>query len=127
MKPIKIGVYIEKVNVDTATIMASCFLIGKVDNVTKPVRLENLPVSQKARITDRGKEVKLTDLKHLPRDTPFYVFLKAYELAGWRSSGSRRSASRQRPRSVRRGFWVVSGRPETTGFWHTDGASAGIC
>ena len=86
-KPIKIGVYIEKVNVDTSTITASCLLIGKIDNVTKPVRLENLPVSQKAKIMDRGKEVKLTDLKLLPRDTNFYLFLKAYEFGGFEVVG----------------------------------------
>ena len=86
-KPIKIGVSIEKVNVDTSTITASCLLIGKIDNVTKPVRLENLPVSQKAKIMDRGKEVKLTDLKLLPRDTNFYLFLKAYEFGGFEVVG----------------------------------------
>jgi RNA polymerase sigma factor (sigma-70 family) len=79
MKPIKIRVYIEKVNVDTSTITASCMLIGEFDNVTKPLRLENLRVAEKARITARGKEVKLTDLRLLPRDTHFYLFLKTYE------------------------------------------------
>jgi hypothetical protein len=78
-KPIKIRVYVEKVNVDTSTITASCMLIGEFDNVTKPLRLENLRVAEKARITDRGKEVKMTDLKLLPRDTHFYLFLNAYE------------------------------------------------
>jgi hypothetical protein len=79
MKPIKIRVYIEKVNVETSTITASCMLLGPVDEVTKPLRFENLRVSEKAKITDRGKELKLTDLKSLPRDTHFYLFLKAYE------------------------------------------------
>jgi RNA polymerase sigma factor (sigma-70 family) len=79
MKPIKIRVYIEKVNDETSTITASCMLIGKIDNVTKPLRFENLRVSGNAQITDGGKEVKLTDLQHLPRDTHFYLFLKLYE------------------------------------------------
>src|SRR5262249_52915925 len=78
-KPVKIRVYIEKVNADTSTIVASCMLIGEFDNVTKPLRLENLRVSLKARITDRGKELKLADLTSLPRDTHFYLFLQAYE------------------------------------------------
>jgi hypothetical protein len=86
-KPIKIGVYIEKVNVDTSTITASCVLIGEVDNVTKPLRFENLRVAEKAKITVRGKEVKLTDLQLLPRDTPFYLFLKAYEFGGFEVVG----------------------------------------
>src|SRR6185437_8875937 len=85
--PIKIGVYFEKVNVDTFTSTASCLMIGEIDNVTKPVRLENLPVSQKAKIMDRGKEVKLTDLKLLPRDNNFYLFLKAYEFGGFEVVG----------------------------------------
>jgi RNA polymerase sigma factor (sigma-70 family) len=79
MKPIKIRVYIEKVNEETSTIAASCMLIGALDNVTKPARLENLRVAEKAKITDRGKEIKLTDLKLLPRDTHFYLFLRTYE------------------------------------------------
>jgi RNA polymerase sigma factor (sigma-70 family) len=87
LKPIKIGVYIEKVNVDTSTITASCVLIGEVDNVTKPLRFENLRVAEKATITARGKEVKLTDLQLLPRDTPFYLFLKAYEFGGFEVVG----------------------------------------
>jgi len=87
MKPIKIGVYIEKVNIDTSTITASCVLIGDFDNVTKPLRFENLQVAVKARITDRGKEVKLADLQLLPRDTPFYLFLKAYEFGGFEVVG----------------------------------------
>jgi RNA polymerase sigma factor (sigma-70 family) len=86
-KPIKIGVYIEKVNIDTSTITASCVLIGEVDNVTKPLRFENLQVAVKARITDRGKELKLADLQLLPRDTPFYLFLKAYEFGGFEVVG----------------------------------------
>ena len=64
--------YIEKVNVDTSTITASCMLIGEVDRVTKPLRMENLRVADKARITDGGKELKLADLKPLPRDTHYY-------------------------------------------------------
>jgi hypothetical protein len=78
-KPIKVRVYIERVNEDTCTITASCMLIGEFDNVTKPLRLENLRVSEKATIMDRDKELKLTDLKLLPRDTHFYLSLKAYE------------------------------------------------
>jgi len=87
LKPIKIRVYIEKVNVDASTITASCMLIGDFDNVTKPLRLENLQVSGKAKITDRGKEVKLRDLKLLPRDTHFYLFLKAYSELGFEVVG----------------------------------------
>ncbi len=78
-KPIKIRVYIEKVNLETATITASCMLTGLTDNVTKPVRLENLQVAQKAKITERGKELKLADLTSLPRDTHFYLLLRVYE------------------------------------------------
>jgi hypothetical protein len=78
-KPIKIRVYIEQVNVDTSTITASCMLIGEVDGVTKPLRLENLRVADKARISSGGKDLKLADLKPLPRDTHYYLFLKAYE------------------------------------------------
>ena len=36
---------------------------------------------------DRGKEVKLTDLELLPRDTNFYLFLKAYEFGGFEVVG----------------------------------------
>jgi RNA polymerase sigma factor (sigma-70 family) len=78
-KPIKIRVYIEKVHEDTSTITASCMLIGEFDNVTKPLRLEHLRVSEKATIMDRGNRLKLKDLKLLPRDTHFYLFLKSYE------------------------------------------------
>jgi RNA polymerase sigma factor (sigma-70 family) len=87
MKPIKMGVYIEKVNNDTSTITASCVLIGAIDNVTKPLRFENLPVAEKAEIKDSGKEVKLVDLQLLPRDTPFYLFLKTYEFGGFEVVG----------------------------------------
>jgi hypothetical protein len=80
MKPLKVRVYIEKVNVNTSSITASCMTIGQIDNAFKPLRLENLQVSEKAKITDRGKEVKLTDLQLLPRDTGFYLFLEAHEL-----------------------------------------------
>jgi RNA polymerase sigma factor (sigma-70 family) len=80
-RPIRIRVYIDKVNEDTATITASCMLIGEFDNVTKPVRFENLRVGDKARITDRGKNLKLADLKSLPRDTHYHLFLNAYEEA----------------------------------------------
>src|SRR5262245_31588125 len=55
-------------------------VIVQIDYDFKPLRLENLQVSEKARITDRGKEVKLTDLKLLPRDTGFYLFLEMHEL-----------------------------------------------
>jgi RNA polymerase sigma factor (sigma-70 family) len=78
-KPVKIRVYIENVNDEVATITASCMLIGEIDNVTKPARIENLRVAEKAKITDRGKDLKLVDLKLLPRDTHYYLFLKAYE------------------------------------------------
>src|SRR5213078_2072607 len=71
-KPIKVRVYIENVYDDTSTITASCMLIGEFDGVTKPLKFENLRVSEKAKITDRGKELRLTDLKLLPRDTHFY-------------------------------------------------------
>jgi RNA polymerase sigma factor (sigma-70 family) len=78
-RPIRIRVYINQVNEDTATIAASCMLIGEIDGVTKPVRLENLRVADKARITDRGKNLKLAELKSLPRDTHYYLFLNTYE------------------------------------------------
>jgi hypothetical protein len=87
MKPIKIRVYIEKVNVETSTINASCMLIGEIDNVTKPLRFENLRVSEKAKITDRAKELKLTELTSLPRDTHFYLFLRAYSELGFEVVG----------------------------------------
>jgi RNA polymerase sigma factor (sigma-70 family) len=80
-RPIKIRVYIEKVNEDTATIAASCMLIGEMDGVTKPVRFENLRVGDKARITDRGRILKLADLKSLPRGTHYHLFLNTYEEA----------------------------------------------
>jgi RNA polymerase sigma factor (sigma-70 family) len=86
-KPIKIRVYIEKVNVDTSTITASCMLIGEFDGVTKPLRFENLGVSEKAKITDGGKELKLADVKLLPRDTHFYLILKAYSEFGFEVVG----------------------------------------
>jgi hypothetical protein len=54
-------------------------LIGEVDGVTRPLRMENLRVSEKAKITDRGKDLKLADLKRLPADTHYYLFLKSYE------------------------------------------------
>ena len=41
--------------------------------------MENLRVSEKAKIMDHGKEIQLTDMKLLPRDTHFYLFLRAYE------------------------------------------------
>jgi hypothetical protein len=75
-KPYKIRVYIEKVNADSRSITASCMTIGQVADVLKPLRFENLQVSGKAKITDRGKEVKLADLK---LDTGFYLFLEAHE------------------------------------------------
>jgi RNA polymerase sigma factor (sigma-70 family) len=78
-KPIKIRVYIDKVHQDTSTIAASCMLIGEMDGVTKPLRFDNLRVADKAQITDRGKALKLADLKLLPRDTHYYLFLKSYE------------------------------------------------
>jgi hypothetical protein len=78
-RPTKIRVVIEKVNLETATITASCLLIGLTDNVTKPGRLENLQVARKAKITDRGKELTLADLTSLPRDTHFYLLLRVYE------------------------------------------------
>ena len=74
-KPIKIRVYTEKINPDTSTITASCMLIGKVDGVTKPLRLENLrPVSDKAKITDGGKDLKLADLKPPARRTRTTIY-----------------------------------------------------
>jgi RNA polymerase sigma factor (sigma-70 family) len=86
-KPIKVRVYIEKVNADTSTITASCMLIGEIDNVTTPLRFENLRVSEKARITDGGKELRLADLKRLPRDTHFYLHLRAYSELGFEVVG----------------------------------------
>jgi hypothetical protein len=74
-----IRVSIENVNAETSTITASCMLIGEFDAVTKPLRLENLRVAEKATIRDGGKDVKLADLKSLPRDTHYYLSLKAYE------------------------------------------------
>jgi RNA polymerase sigma factor (sigma-70 family) len=79
-KPNKIRVYIERADADSRSITASCMTIGQIDSAFKPLRLENLQVSEKAKITDRGEEVKLTDLKLLPRDTGFYLFLEAHEL-----------------------------------------------
>jgi RNA polymerase sigma factor (sigma-70 family) len=77
VNPIKIRVYIEKVNTDSRSITASCMTLGQVAGVLKPLRFENLQVSGKAKITDRGKDVKLVDLK---LDTGFYLFLEAHEL-----------------------------------------------
>jgi hypothetical protein len=78
-KPIKIRVYIENVNVETSTITASGMLIGEFDAVTKPLRLENLHVAEKATIRDGGKDIKLAELKSLPRDTHYHLSLKAYD------------------------------------------------
>jgi RNA polymerase sigma factor (sigma-70 family) len=71
-------VYIEKVNAETQTITASCMLLGEIDNVTKPLRLENLRVSEKAMLREGGKEIqfKLTDLK---LDAGYFLHLKTYE------------------------------------------------
>ena len=63
MKPIRLRVTIEKVNADSRTIAASCMTIGEIDNVFKALRFENLSVSEKARIKDKGKEIPLTDLR----------------------------------------------------------------
>ncbi|HEV3385513.1 MAG TPA: sigma-70 family RNA polymerase sigma factor, partial [Gemmata sp.] len=77
MKPIKIRVYIEKVDVSTSTITASCMTLGEISDGFKPLKFENLGVSGKAKITDRGKPVRLADLK---LDTGFFLFLEAHEL-----------------------------------------------
>jgi RNA polymerase sigma factor (sigma-70 family) len=61
-KPIRMRVWIEKVNADSRTITASCMTIGQIDNAFKPLRFENLAVSEKARIQDDGRELPLTDL-----------------------------------------------------------------
>jgi RNA polymerase sigma factor (sigma-70 family) len=78
MKPLKLRVYIEKVNAETQTITASCMLLGEIDNVTKPLRFENLRVSENAMLMEGGKEIKfkLTDLK---LDAGYFLYLKTYE------------------------------------------------
>jgi hypothetical protein len=54
-------------------------LIGALDSVTKPVRMEHLRVAEKAAIRDRSKVLTLNDVKSLPRDTHFYLSLRTYE------------------------------------------------
>jgi hypothetical protein len=78
MKPIKLRVYIEKANAETQTITAFCMLLGVGDNVTKPLRFENLRVSENAMLMEGGKEIKfkLTDLK---LDAGYFLYLKTYE------------------------------------------------
>jgi RNA polymerase sigma factor (sigma-70 family) len=77
-KPLKLRVYIEKVNAEAQTITASCMLLGEIDNVTKPLRFENLRVSENAMLMEGGKEIKfkLTDLK---LDAGYFLYLKTYE------------------------------------------------
>ncbi len=78
LKPLKLRVYIEKVNAETQTITASCMLLGEIDNVTKPLKFENLRVSENAMLREGGKEIqfKLTDLK---LDAGYFLYLKVYE------------------------------------------------
>jgi hypothetical protein len=51
--------------------------LGEISDGFKPLKFENLGVSGKAKITDRGKPVRLADLK---LDTGFFLFLEAHEL-----------------------------------------------
>ena len=78
MKPLKIRVYIEKVNAETQTITASCMLLGEIDNVTKPLKFENLRVSENAMLREGGKEIKFK-LTGLKLDAGYFLYLKTYE------------------------------------------------
>ena len=52
--------------------------IGQIDNVFKPLRFENLSVSEKARIKEDGKEFPLADLSP---GTGVFLDLQPTELA----------------------------------------------
>jgi hypothetical protein len=67
------------VDADTSTITVSCMLIGEINAVTKPLRMESLRVFEKAKITDGGKGLNLAGLKRLPPDTHYHLLLNSYE------------------------------------------------
>src|SRR5262249_17589553 len=62
-KPVKILVWIEKLNADTRSVTASCMTVGEIYSGMKFQRLENLSISKSARITHKGKEIAFADLK----------------------------------------------------------------
>jgi hypothetical protein len=77
-KPIRMRVHVEMVDADARTIAASCMAVGEFDGVHKPLRFENLPVSESAKVKDAGKDSRLADLKP---GTGVYLDMEASELA----------------------------------------------
>jgi hypothetical protein len=63
IRPVKILVWIEKLNAEPRSVTASCMTVGQVSSDMKFQRLENLSISKTARITHNGKDIAFGDLK----------------------------------------------------------------